>query len=278
MSNLVLADFYAYLWLRENRTPYYVGKGHGDRAFVSSKHNVHRPKDRSRIVVISCRNEQEAFDTEKNLILNWGRKDLGTGVLYNFTDGGQGQSGAVISQERRARQAAKVRGRPSKRKGMKVSEETRLKIKQAKSFISEETRKRMSIALTGRKNPHTKEWDKKISDGQKRRAPETWLRGPANPFFGKKHSPESLAKMSAANIGVPKPQTPEHSNKIRRARIEYWKKLQAAGLNRRVWTRERDAEVATLYGGGLSQRKIAQKFSANRQTVRESLRRTGSLR
>lgn len=96
-------NFYAYLWLRENGTPYYVGKGKGRRALKSADHCVRRPKDRSRIVIILCRNEAEAFETEKNLILNWGRKDNGTGILRNMTDGGDGPSGYRFSEELKAR-------------------------------------------------------------------------------------------------------------------------------------------------------------------------------
>lgn len=91
--------FYAYLWLREDGTPYYAGKGKGKRAFTSSAHNVRCPKDESRIVVFDRDSEESAFQTEKELIANWGRKDLGTGCLRNFTDGGDGQSGRKFSKE-----------------------------------------------------------------------------------------------------------------------------------------------------------------------------------
>jgi hypothetical protein len=93
-------QFYAYLYLRKNGTPYYAGKGKGRRAFDLIGHRGPKPpKDRSRVVVINCRNEREALDTEKELIRNWGRKDNGTGVLYNLTDGGEGVSGWVASSE-----------------------------------------------------------------------------------------------------------------------------------------------------------------------------------
>jgi len=81
--------FYAYLWLREDGTPYYAGKGQKDRAFHSDGHGVHRPKERSRILVFERASEQEALETETELIHNWGRKDLGTGCLRNLSDGGE---------------------------------------------------------------------------------------------------------------------------------------------------------------------------------------------
>src|SRR5271166_1977590 len=80
--------FYTYLWLREDGTPYYVGKGKGRRAFVSQGHTVKRPKQRERIVVYPAESEADAFETEIALIWYYGRKDLGMGCLRNLTDGG----------------------------------------------------------------------------------------------------------------------------------------------------------------------------------------------
>jgi hypothetical protein len=80
--------FYAYLWLREDGTPYYAGKGQRDRAFNSRGHTVHRPQSRDRIAIFPRASEQEAFATEMELIRNWGRLDLGTGCLRNRTNGG----------------------------------------------------------------------------------------------------------------------------------------------------------------------------------------------
>jgi hypothetical protein len=92
-------NFYAYLWMREDGTPYYAGKGKGDRAFHVSGHVVKPPKDKSRILLFDRNSEQEAFDTECELIRNWGRKDLGTGCLRNMTNGGDGPAGLVRTPE-----------------------------------------------------------------------------------------------------------------------------------------------------------------------------------
>lgn len=81
--------FYTYLWLREDGTPYYVGKGKGDRAFVSFGHNVPCPRDLSRILLQEWPSEEDAFEAEKFLIEFYGRKDLGTGCLRNLTNGGE---------------------------------------------------------------------------------------------------------------------------------------------------------------------------------------------
>lgn len=80
--------FYTYVWLRENDIPYYVGKGKGNRGFVSAGHRVKVPP-KERIVIYPAESEVEAFENEIALIWYYGRKDLGTGCLRNLTDGGE---------------------------------------------------------------------------------------------------------------------------------------------------------------------------------------------
>ena len=86
--------FYTYLWLRYDGTPYYVGKGKDNRAFVS--HKRHRPpKNHELIIIQEFDSEEDAFFAEKFLIAYWGRKSLG-GMLINLYEGGQG---AVLPPE-----------------------------------------------------------------------------------------------------------------------------------------------------------------------------------
>ena len=80
-------DFYAYLYLREDSTPYYAGKGSGKRA-VQLDPNHYPPKDRSRILILPMISEEEALEYERRLIALFGRKANGTGCLHNLTDGG----------------------------------------------------------------------------------------------------------------------------------------------------------------------------------------------
>jgi hypothetical protein len=94
--------FYTYAYLREDRTPYYIGKGAGDRVYYKKKNEVKPPKDKSRIIFLKQNlTEEEAFKHEIYMIVVFGRKDLGTGILRNLTDGGEGVSGVVISEETR---------------------------------------------------------------------------------------------------------------------------------------------------------------------------------
>ena len=95
--------FYVYLYLREDETPYYVGKGKDDRAFKRrNMKSVQKPTDESRIVIQSKDlSEEDAFTLEKELIAKYGRKDIGTGILRNRTDGGDGPAGHIHTQESR---------------------------------------------------------------------------------------------------------------------------------------------------------------------------------
>ena len=102
---------YTYLWLRSNGTPYYVGKGHGKRAYKNGERAVKRPECEFRILVQHWVSEQEAFSMEKFWIALYGRKDLGTGILRNRTDGGDGPSGVKRSASTIANMAKRMRGK-----------------------------------------------------------------------------------------------------------------------------------------------------------------------
>ncbi len=84
--------YYVYAYLREDSTPYYIGKGKNDRAWSKSGHasrGIYLPKDPGGIILLAENlTNQEALDLEAELIKYYGRKDIGTGILHNKTDGG----------------------------------------------------------------------------------------------------------------------------------------------------------------------------------------------
>lgn len=94
-TNLRAEMYYVYLYLREDRTPYYVGKGIGRRCYnphIRGGGNFTPPKDRI-IIVKKFEDEEESYCFEKWLISFYGRKSDG-GILINITEGGK--DGAII--------------------------------------------------------------------------------------------------------------------------------------------------------------------------------------
>lgn len=124
--------FYIYFYIRANGTPYYVGKGKNSRCFDKHARNL-TPINTSRIVIAESNlSEIGAWALERRYIKWYGRKDLGTGILNNMTDGGDGGTnpslvtrnkiseslkGRKQSEERRASQSLRQTGRPSLIKG-----------------------------------------------------------------------------------------------------------------------------------------------------------------
>ena len=185
--------YYTYAFLREDRTPYYIGKGKGNRAYRRRDKGIKPPKDKSKILILKQNlTEEESFRHEVYMIAVFGRKDLGTGILHNRTNGGDGVSGAVVSDETRRKMSEALKGKTR-------SKEIRRKISEAHKgkTHSEKSRRNMSESQKGK--TFSEETKRKLSEAQK----------------GKTHSEETKRKLSEAKKG--KTFSEEHKRKLSEA-------------------------------------------------------------
>jgi hypothetical protein len=224
--------FYTYAYLREDKTPYYIGKGQGNRINLNGGRTCNKPKDKSRIIFLKQNlTEEEAFKHEIYMIAVFGRKDLETGILHNKTNGGEGPSGYKFSDESKEKMRQKAKGRK----------------------YSEKTKQKLSELRKGKK-VHSEEWKKIQSEKMKgntyglgiKPSPET-LRKRSEKLKGRVMSEEQKKRLSDAHKG--KKLTEEHKKNIskaskgRKPSEETKRKLREINKNRKlicniIWTIE----------------------------------------
>lgn len=144
-------DYYVYSYIRTNGTPYYIGKGRKNRAYIPHRKygkGVYTPKDKRRIVFLEKNlTNIGALAIERRMIEWYGRRDLGEGILHNRTDGGDGSERGKwkLSEETKLKMSIAAKGKPKSAEHIINNSKAQLGKK-----LSVETRKKMSKSHTGR--------------------------------------------------------------------------------------------------------------------------------
>jgi len=197
---------YTYKHIRkDNNDVFYVGIGKTKKRLYShSNRNKHWKNIVNKVgydaeIIEDNLTWEEACGKEKELIMYYGRFDLGLGKLVNMTNGGDGVNGLIHTAEHR----------------MKNSLSNKNKI------VSEETKQKMSKSAKKRgiKPPskpigwkHSEDAIKKMSESHKH-----IHNGDLNNFFGKTHTDEVKEKLRNLRLG--KKMSEETKEKISKSNV-----------------------------------------------------------
>lgn len=150
-----MGTYYVYqLRLSGSDTPFYIGKGKGRRTAYhftpsglksrSLKNSIIKKAMSEGLEVLSeilfsGLSEDESLNKEVELIAFYGRRDIGTGILANHTDGGDGASGHVKTEETKAKISAAKTGKrrsPETVEKMSIANTGKTMTRQAREKIS----------------------------------------------------------------------------------------------------------------------------------------------
>lgn len=115
MEKRIPMGYYTYAYInKKTGLPYYIGKGIDRRMYVShKKHGITTPRDIKQIVVLEeGLTEIGALSLERRYIRWYGRKDIGTGILHNKTDGGESTTGHIKTKQQIEKHRVQLKGRP----------------------------------------------------------------------------------------------------------------------------------------------------------------------
>lgn len=153
--------FFVYAHYRADRPdsdPFYIGKGKNTRDLskkrnrlwtnIANKHGFVVKKLKENLT------EQEAWNLEISLIAQYGKLIDDTGCLANITNGGEGASGTIHTDETKAKWSSAKKGKTWEEiYGVEQAAAIREKRKARKRIHSDETRRKMSESKQGEKNP-----------------------------------------------------------------------------------------------------------------------------
>ena len=147
--------YYTYAYLREDKTPYYIGRGkhHSGCKYqrMSAKHACIIPPQERRIVLKDNLSREQAIKHEEYLIDLYGLVSDGTGILRNYVRDSRGGS----------------------YEGRKLSEETKQKMslamkKRWESGLYDTDEYRNKISESNRKNPRVKQHSEESKEKQRK--------------------------------------------------------------------------------------------------------------